>query len=236
VSSFDQVTPSGSNKQVRTSPTDGTIDTTSVKALLLPCNIEVVTDVLKETMKSNFQGQELVDISSTAAAQPLSSTADISFELAEPQDVLSEDEVDVQTLKRNSLPKVMSWNDGSRKLVTKHAAVRRLREEEHVGGVTHKNGHDDEENNPEPPAKTTPGRKAMPSTIEPFKNDPLKGMVPIESTKVSCDMPASSFLTFSRERESRKDTARSKPCNQSYAEAVTRTQNKEAGTVTVGSL
>lgn len=182
----------------------------------------------REAIRNSTQGQELMKLSSSTTVAPLSSSTNIPLELPEPQDMLSEDEGDVHTLKTNSLTKVLSWNDGSKKLVAKHAVVRRVQEE-----------HTDEmvgQGNSQASVKESQGTQPMPQTIQPFKKDPLKGMVPIESTKESCDTPTTSFLALSGGRQCREAVEKSQACGRSYSEAVTRTPNAEAGTVTVSSL
>lgn len=186
---------------------------------------------LDKAIEQSLQDQELIKIASTSAAPPARPKYHTTLDLPQPQDVLSDDEGDLQTLKRNSFSKVMSWNDGSKKLVAKHAAISRLQGDV-VDGVTGNNTHDKLQRL----SNATLAAKIEPRTIQPFKHDPLKGMVPIENTKMPSEASTTSFLALSEGSSRRKAVRKSKPCNLSYSEAVTRTPNTGDGTVTVSFL
>lgn len=150
-------------------------------------------------------------------------------DLLDPHDVLSEDEADVHTLKRISHGEIMSWNDGSKNLVAKHAAVYRPQEES-LEGFTNENT-----SQPIPGAPLQVGDK--PQTIRPFNKDSLKGMVPVEPAKTCLNSPSSPLVGVSGTRQCQDDADKdSQEPKRSYTEAVTRTPNADTGTVTVSAL
>jgi len=174
------------------------------------------------------QDTGLVELALTSILLPVRSTTNAELDSVDTQDVLLEDEGDIETLKSNTFNKVMSWNDGAKKLVGKHGAVPQVQKE---GWVT-----ENTSDKPEPLPNEISGPSIEPQSIQPFKNNPLKGMVPIESTKTSCDLPTSSLLALSGGQQHLNPGYGSKARNTSYAEAVTRTPNEVTDTVRVSSL
>jgi len=184
---------------------------------------------LSESVQQFPHKQGLIELAATTTEEVFRPFGHADPELPDPHDVLSEDEGDVHTLKGISLSKVMSWNDGSKKLVVNHAAV-------HIPGEKSLNEIADESPS-QPFPSATPESSEKPQTIQPFKNHPLKGMVPTEPAKMFDYSPNLSFLGVSEiRRYGNLAEKENRGSSRLYAEAVTRTPNAETDTVTVSSL
>jgi len=73
--------------------------------------------IVEESALGVQENQQLVELASLSAVKPRCLVVHPEPALPDPYDVLSEDEGDIETVQRNSLSKVASWDDGSTQLV-----------------------------------------------------------------------------------------------------------------------